>query len=486
MATYRIFQDGAMVQSTDALARSARITDLAPGQSYTFTLVAVDAATNESVAQSMVVTPPDGGFPTWPDDAELVVTSRDGQTLTVMWSEAQDDQAIVEYVLYHQNVPVDRTLVGTRTLTLDGLAMDEHHVFRVEAVDAAGQMSLGGPQLMVSLADEEPPAFDADARLAANDITPRSVNLQWSLATDDIGVVAYELTVDGGEPTRMPSETVSTRVDGLEPLSQYTLELRAVDAVGQRSTPLSVSVETSDLSPPSWPENASMTIQAVSPDTATVQWTMAMGEVAHYHLGDGAVIDVIVPAEHLTQTLSNLAPETIYELSIVAVGPTGQRSVEALAVTVATAADVAPQWPNDARLEVVQVNEASAMIRWSILEPSQRVVAYQITIDGAAPIILGADVQTHHLDGLSLGVTYGVSVNAENDRGLVSADGPSVQVIPRDVTAPTFPRPRRWCLMHQRSPPSESVGQKPSTTSVSRDTASIRTMFKLRKLRRVY
>src|SRR5690606_5274361 len=99
----------------------------------------------------------------------------------------------------------------------------------------------------------------APLNLAA-DVTFNNVNLHWQPATDNVGVVAYNVYLDDA----LAATTTETNAyfPQLAPLTDYVFGVTAVDAEGNESIATTLSVttgpdETPDTTPPTVPGNLS-------------------------------------------------------------------------------------------------------------------------------------------------------------------------------------------------------------------------------------
>ncbi|MGC5306642.1 NucA/NucB deoxyribonuclease domain-containing protein [Micromonospora zamorensis] len=87
--------------------------------------------------------------------------------------------------------------------------------------------------------------------LAVGTITATSAKVTWGAATDNYGLAGYEVTVDGGTPQRTTVGTRSYSITGLQPTSNHTVSVVAIDLAGNRSaTPARASFTTDALPPP--------------------------------------------------------------------------------------------------------------------------------------------------------------------------------------------------------------------------------------------
>lgn len=86
------------------------------------------------------------------------------------------------------------------------------------------------------IADFVPPTVPQHLHVV--NASPNSMEVMWDAATDNVGVAGYELSCrkDGDESlTSVKTEEPGATLDSLSPATQYTLRVRAYDAVGNRS-----------------------------------------------------------------------------------------------------------------------------------------------------------------------------------------------------------------------------------------------------------
>ena len=440
LSGYELRQDGALIFEGNARDRRLRVGGVQPGQQYEFTLVALDEAGLSSAAQTLRVSTPDGAAPFWPEAARVDAVERLGQdSIRLEWSAALDDVGVATYLVYHQNVLIERVPAPQRAVVVAGLNPERIHVFRIEAEDASGAVSINGPERALDLSDSVPPAFGVDAELRVVVNSARIATVQWPPATDDVAVAAYRIVLDGQRLRRVDADARTTQFNELEPNSNYRVEVVAEDAAGQSSMPLRVDFNTPDLDAPEWPEDAVVAILAIKPDQATLRWDSPMGETSLYQV---TVVPPVLEAfeTELTElTLTDLAPDSAYNVQVTAVGPTGRRSAAPLNTVLNTPEDVPPTWPEDASLTVSEVNETGATVAWPPIDAAQDIGNYVVMLDGDEFAVPASDRTQIRIDGLSLGESYQVTVLGENVRGLRSTDGLTVQFETRDVTPPSFP-----------------------------------------------
>ncbi|RIX47266.1 hypothetical protein D3P08_25490 [Paenibacillus nanensis] len=93
-------------------------------------------------------------------------------------------------------------------------------------------------------ADTEPPVWPDGAEAAASGPTHQSVTISWPPASDQRGVVSYQIFNGNELAATASSSELSRAISGLQPETDYTFRIIAIDAAGNRSEALSVSVIT--------------------------------------------------------------------------------------------------------------------------------------------------------------------------------------------------------------------------------------------------
>jgi hypothetical protein len=185
--------------------------------------------------------PPDETAPEWLDGS-INVVSLSHESLYLEWSGATDNVAVegyIVYVTYPDQTTQPFSTVST-SITLNGLTPSSSYRIRVEALDAVLNESVNGPLLQATTAappDISAPVW-ANPTLTIGNIESDSVVLDWQGASDAIGVVAYELSVEQiGAESYMQTETgTSKTLLGLRASTEYRFEVQALDAAGNRST----------------------------------------------------------------------------------------------------------------------------------------------------------------------------------------------------------------------------------------------------------
>jgi hypothetical protein len=220
---------------------------LAQAYTYSYEVVALDAAANPSAPLGGSVYLPDITSPAAP--SALSVTQVAPRSVDLHWTAASDNIAVDHYA-----VMLDGVAVGATTdLQLLGVAVTDgvEHEFAVSAIDGAANT---GPAAHASLTLPDVTAPSASSTFSATVVGADSVALSWSASTDNVGVVGYRISRDGFALAELPAGSLSHTDVGVG-LGQHAYSLAAFDAAGNLGPALFAVVTLRDLVPPSVPLN---------------------------------------------------------------------------------------------------------------------------------------------------------------------------------------------------------------------------------------
>lgn len=167
----------------------------------------------------------------------------------------------------------------------------------------------GGPPPV----DGTPPSSPT---ITASSITQTSIFLSWTAATDNVGVVGYDLYVNG--ILHSTTTGLSINLTGLTPATTYVIVVRARDAAGNTTASNSISPTTqssTDVTPPTAPVAS---LVGVTATTIAVSWTASTDNVGvtGYEVYLGGVLQITTT--NLNYTIPGLTPETTYNVIITA------------------------------------------------------------------------------------------------------------------------------------------------------------------------
>jgi hypothetical protein len=183
----------------------------------------------------------------------LVVSAVSSAGFTVEWQGASDNIGVTGY-----EISVD---VGTvayldygmvLAVNFGNLLPGTSYTVRVRAYDAAKNKSTPLTTQVTTSApvDIAKPVWSAGSVVSVTSLTSSALTAAWPAAVDNVGVVSYEVSVDTGTPNYAP--VVGGRLktfSGLLSGTTYNVRVRAVDATGNTSPPLTAAVVTSGVAP---------------------------------------------------------------------------------------------------------------------------------------------------------------------------------------------------------------------------------------------
>ncbi len=321
VVAYDISRDGSPLTSVDGATTSYTDSGLSPSTTYSYTVVARDAAGNVGPASNTAsattdVAPTSGTF-TFTAAADSYVdagnpTSNYGtgtalridaspvqisylrfdlsgvvgtlQSVTLrLYAEARGshgcnvlpvaDSTWGETTITWNNAPapgaqvascanftagswVDVDLSGANLVTGDGslsLAITDPSN---TATRFSSREGTNAPQLVVVTNNAPPPTPDTQAPSAPGTLTATAagsaaIGLSWGAATDNVGVVAYDISRDGSPLTSVDGATTSYTDSGLSPSTTYSYTVVARDAAGNVGPASNTASATTDVAPTS-------------------------------------------------------------------------------------------------------------------------------------------------------------------------------------------------------------------------------------------
>ena len=167
-----------------------------------------------------------------PSPPTLAASGTTSFSTNLSWAGATDNIGVTEYDVYRGAV-----LIGTAsstTFTATGLSSSTLHSFTVRAKDANGNVSV--PSNTATITTLAPDLIaPTPPTLSASLTTTSTTTLSWSGASDNVGVVSYD--VYNGATFLINTSATTYLVTGLSPLTSFTFTVRTKDASGNSSIP---------------------------------------------------------------------------------------------------------------------------------------------------------------------------------------------------------------------------------------------------------
>jgi hypothetical protein len=231
----------------------------------TLSLTPLAAATARSPQRS------DKTAPT--DPTNLTATAATEVSISVQWTASTDRFGVTGYNLYRDpqagSPPV--AVTSSTSAVFGGLACGTSHELGVQAFDAAGNVSriVSVTASTAPCPDTAPPVLPEN--LLETDSTTTTITVSWTASTDDVGVVGYDVFVNGVAVGT--TVTTSYTAGGFVCGTVYTLGVEAYDAAGNRSLMSTVIGSTSPC-----PSTTITTTAPTSTSPPTISGTAQAGQ----------------------------------------------------------------------------------------------------------------------------------------------------------------------------------------------------------------
>ena len=366
----------------------------------------------------------------------LRVTAVSATTISVSWSSA----GASGFGIYLNGTRIATT--KARSSTFRALRCGTTYRIGVDAADTAGFRST-----VASLLSATAPCVDAAAPTEPTGLrqtgwSQTGAGVEWSAATDDVGVTGYSVYRDG-VPVAITQQHAAW-IGGLVCGSSHTLAVEALDAAGNHSRRASAVVTTTacaDTSPPTRPTLLSVTASTQS--TLSVAWQPAADDrgVTEYRTSiDGVQVATTTAT---TASFAGLACGRSYSIEVSAADAAGNVSPRA-GIVAPTA--VCPSGGGDTQtptapgeLTRLAATPTSITLSWRPSTDNVGIAGYGI-YRGTAKVG-ESNTTAFQVTGLACGTPYTLGVDAVDGAGnrssrstVATATAPCA-----DTQAPTAP-----------------------------------------------
>ena len=446
------------VQIATPTVTSFSDTGLKASTSYSYRVRAVDAAGNPGAFSNTTrATTPDTLSPSAP--GTLTSSAASTTQIDLSWDAAMDDVGVTGYRVERctgagcGDFAQIAAPAGT-SVSDSGLTASTTYTYRVRAVDAAGNQ---GPFSNISsavteaAADTTPPS--APGTLTSSAVTSSQINLNWGVATDDVGVTGYrvERCAGGGCGSFVQVATAagtSFSDAGLTPSTSYSYRVRAVDAAGNPGTFSNTSSATTpDTSPPSAP--GALTSSAGSSSEINLLWGAATDDVGvtGYRVerctGAGcANFAQVATAAGTSFNDTGLTSSTFYSYRVRAVDAAGNAGAFSN-ISSATTPDTSPP-SAPTTLTAIAVSSTQIDLLWDAATDDVGVTGYRIERCSGAACNTFAQIATptgtsFGDTGLTVSTSYSYRVRAVDAAGNAGTYSNISSATTPDTTPPSAP-----------------------------------------------
>ena len=365
--------------------------------------------------------------------AEVKATDVTETTAKLTWSEATDNVGVAGYNVYVNEAKVNDTLVTGTEYSLTDLTAATEYSVTVTAVDAAENESAKSEAVIFTTeAEKDTEAPTAPTEVKATEVTETTAKVTWSEATDNVGVVGYNVYLNETKVNDTLVTGTEYALTELTEATEYAVRVTAVDAAENESARSEAATfttlkkeEPKDTEAPSVP--TAVAAADITQTTAKVTWDASTDNVgvAGYNV---YVNEAKVNASPVTVTeydLTGLTEATEYTVRVTAVDAAENESARSEAVTFTTLEaeeetdTEAPTAP--AEVKATEVTETTAKLTWNEATDNVGVAGYNVYVNEAKvneELVAGTEFA---LTDLTEATEYTVRVSAVDAAGNESA-----------------------------------------------------------------
>jgi mannan endo-1,4-beta-mannosidase len=230
--SYNLYLDGELAENTSNV--SYIFTELDPETEYTIEVEAEDAAGTKSGKAAIAIST-EPAVPRTPANISKVFA--DKSSITVSWSASTGGEGAISY-----NVYLNGSLIGnvsTTSYTFTELDPETEYTIEVEAIDASETTSLGKAIIKIFTESTTPKTPSELNKVSAS---KNSITVSWTASTGGEGAISYNVYLNGSLVDNV-SATSYTFTE-LDPETEYTIGIEAVDEGGVKSAIASVQLST--------------------------------------------------------------------------------------------------------------------------------------------------------------------------------------------------------------------------------------------------
>lgn len=425
---YQIFNTGSLLGAATATAYSLTGT---VGQTYDFTVKALDAANNISVVSNAatltVGTPPppptDTVSPTTPTNLVFNMT---GFTVNLSWTASTDDVGVTQYKIFEQGA-----LAGTSTTTSFSKTISDGSTrgFNVLAEDASGKQSALSATVLATAPIAGGPTIPGNLVGVLNGT---QVQLTWQPSSNHFG---YNIWRNGNYLKTLPATSTSSFDNAVVAGTTYTYTVQSYNASDKRS-PMSNAVTLTipggapaDTTAPTVPTSLSLTLSPTN--NIVVNWAASTDNVGvslYWVTRNGVQLG---STSALTYTISNPLVAQTHTVSVKACDAALNCSAQSTSASTTVPDITNPSAPQG--LAAVINGSQQALLSWQAATDNVAVTGYQIFND---LIEVGSSVvPSFTFEPVTPGQIYRFTVKASDAANNIS-DASNEAVVPQVDTVP--------------------------------------------------
>jgi fibronectin type 3 domain-containing protein len=439
---YRITTSGAGAPAPiifNSTATSETVTGLTNGNSYTFTIAAINAiGTGSDSAPSNAVVPA-----TVPVAPTGVAATAGVGSASVSWTApANGGSPITGYRITTTGTGAPAPIIFNSTATtqtISSLTAGNSYTFTVAAINALGTGADSTASNAVTPTANVPGTPTNVTATGGN----ASATVTWAAPASNGGssITGYRVTTSGTgapPPIIFNSTATSETVTGLTNGNSYTFTVAAINAIGTGSD----SAPSNAVLPATVPAAPTGVAATAGVGSASVTWTAPVNggsPITGYRVtttGTGAPAPTIFNSTATTETISGLTNGNSYTFTVAAINTVGT-GADSVASNAITPTATVPGAPTNV---TATGGNASATVTWAAPASNggSPITGYRVTTIGTgapAPIIFNSTATSETVTGLTNGNSYTFTVAAINAIGTGSDSAASNAVTPTAVAA---------------------------------------------------
>lgn len=267
-------QPGALVDYWPLLNQAASQSGVNGG-----VLTANNTAQASSHPIKETVGPPDTTSPTLVGTITVSGITSSGYTLA--WPAGSDNVSVTGYERSLDGGGSWQNLGTILTLAVSSRTPGSSDQVRIRALDGAGNSSAALAVTVTLLAQQDTLAPTLSGAITVSALTTTGYALSWPAANDNVGVIAYDLSLSGGLSWTNAGNTTGASVSQRTPGSTDSVLVRARDAAGNVSASLSVSVTLPlplDATPPTL--TGTLSVSGLTSTSYNLAWPSASDNLA--------------------------------------------------------------------------------------------------------------------------------------------------------------------------------------------------------------
>ena len=415
--------------------------DLPPWGSR-LSVIAVDEADLTNQPLDTVLLPPREDPIQWPPFAQIQLHDIRAESVSLSWPPLLQNHDVVSPLYYLLNVGPTLSIeipANQHELEVEGLISDYIYELELHAVFAEQTDRL---QTSIHTPPYPQPIWIESDEFSIEDLTHHTALLSWAPTAQRSYTQTYELYVHGelvGEvnarsddssedPPNDSGDSFSFLLADLSPNTEHEVSLVAVGPTSLRSsqTP-SLSFHTLERPTLSWSETATLTAASLSDTEVHLTWSAWGGEdpLLNYELYQDRVLYQTVDPSTLELSIDGLRPNRVYHWHIQARGLEGGFSNDGPSSSHLQPDTHPPAWP-DPYLTLDATSSNSLSVSWGVAEDADQVSRYVIRVNDQDEHFVGNTLNSFTLEGLIPDTLYTLHLEAEDQRGNRSADGPTL------------------------------------------------------------